>query len=229
MGSEMCIRDSQRPRCDCCRELPHGADCGYAWSGFHSVEGGDLCEQGPRRGFGKDSSGLSEPFSTHRPSEKIAFLYEHRPDCDANIWYMSPYEFMIYWRVEPATYRLPSFPKQLETIQRSDILKLPEAQQLLRRRLRGGLRTVDADGLCLFHCLTSVCPQADVAMMQEAAGCPAEEWGTEEHLELLACALGLRVEVWPIELSRFDEGLKRDFSRPYGPCLLYTSPSPRDS
>ena len=67
-----------------------------------------------------------------------------------------------------------------------DILTLPEAQELLRERLPGRLRTVDADGLCLFHCLTSVSPEADVARMQEAAGCPAGVWGSEEHLDLLA-------------------------------------------
>jgi len=98
-----------------------------------------------------------------------------------------------------------------------DILTLPEAQELLRERLPGRLRTVDADGLCLFHCLTSVSPEADVARMQEAAGCPAGVWGSEEHLDLLAGALDLRVVVWPIELLAFDQSLQTNFKREHGP------------
>jgi hypothetical protein len=33
------------------------------------------------------------------------FLYGHRPSTPS-IWYLSPYEFMIYWKVELATYSL---------------------------------------------------------------------------------------------------------------------------
>ena len=36
--------------------------------------------------------------------KNIAFLYGHRPCTDKSLWYLSPYEFMIYWRIEPATY-----------------------------------------------------------------------------------------------------------------------------
>ena len=85
----------------------------------------------------------------------------------------------------------------------SDILSLPVAQELLRESIPGRLQTVDADGRCLFHCLASVFPEADVARMQEAAGCNADQWGDEDHLDLLANALHLRVVTWPVELLAF--------------------------
>ena len=101
----------------------------------------------------------------------------------------------------------------------SDLLTLPEAQNILRDALPIGrrLHTVDADGLCLFHCLQSVCPGADVRELQIAADCEPDEWGDEDNLQLLADALGLRVIVWPIDLLAFDRGLQKEFKREYGP------------
>ena len=32
------------------------------------------------------------------------FLYGHRPKDCAELWYLSPFEFMIYWSVSPAKY-----------------------------------------------------------------------------------------------------------------------------
>ena len=34
----------------------------------------------------------------------MVFLYGHRPRDHAELWYSSPFEFMIYWSVRPAEY-----------------------------------------------------------------------------------------------------------------------------
>ncbi len=40
----------------------------------------------------------------------LVFLYGHRPQEHQEVWYLSPYEFMVYWTVSLAEYsRQPGF------------------------------------------------------------------------------------------------------------------------